>query len=83
MDILDHEASEDEAVRMDGVIQRPPSHDANKELVNKGQKYRNILEQAETSDELVRRKWDEWEGNIRELTWDNASQIVTAERSLT
>jgi hypothetical protein len=76
MDILDNEASEDEAARKAGSIQRPPSHEANQELVNNDQKYRSMLEKAAVSDELVRRKWDEWEMNIRELTWDEACHIT-------
>lgn len=70
MDILDSEASEDEAVRKETPINRPPSHEANQELVMKQQRYRTILTQAAESDELVRRKWEEWEDQISELTRD-------------
>jgi programmed cell death 6-interacting protein len=70
MDILDSEASEDEAARSSKPLKRQPSHVANQELTNKGKRYRRILEQAQDSDELVRRKWDENETNIRSLTWD-------------
>jgi programmed cell death 6-interacting protein len=70
MDILDSEASEDEAIRKVKPISRPPSHEANRDLTEKEQQYRNILQQAAESDEVVRTKWDEWEANIVELTWD-------------
>ncbi|KAJ7158788.1 BRO1-like domain-containing protein [Mycena filopes] len=73
MDILDNEASEDEAMRKElGVDQRPPSHEANVELVEKERRYRDILGRAAASDETVREKWDEWEGNIVQLTADAA-----------
>lgn len=68
MDILDSEASEDEAARRETPMNRPPSHEANQELVIKQQRYRTILIQAAESDELVRRKWEEWEDQISELT---------------
>ncbi|KAG2036905.1 BRO1-like domain-containing protein [Suillus americanus] len=71
MDILDSEASEDEAARREMPMNRPPSHEANQELVTKQQRYRTILTQAAESDELVRRKWEEWEDQISELTRDN------------
>lgn len=70
MDILDSEASEDEAARRETPMNRPPSHEANQELVMKQQRYRTILTQAAESDELVRRKWEEWEDQISELTRD-------------
>ena len=70
MDILDNEASEDEAIRKEKQIDRPSSHEANDELVKKAQQYRQLLEGAAETDELVRNKWDEWEANIIELTWD-------------
>ncbi|KAJ8593344.1 BRO1-domain-containing protein [Rhizopogon salebrosus TDB-379] len=70
MDILDSEASEDEAARRETPMNRPPSHEANQELVVKQQRYRTILTQAAESDELVRRKWEEWEDQITELTRD-------------
>lgn len=73
MDILDNEASEDEAARSSKPLTRPPSHVANQELTSKGERYRRILAEAKDSDEHVRQKWDEWEINIRELTWDEAS----------
>jgi programmed cell death 6-interacting protein len=70
MDILDSEASEDEAARRETPMNRPPSHEANQELVMKQQRYRTILTQAAESDELVRRKWEEWEDQVSELTRD-------------
>ncbi|KAH9942761.1 pH-response regulator [Amylocystis lapponica] len=72
MDILDQEAEEDEALRTEHPVDRPPSHDANGELIGKAERYRHILEQAGESDALVRHKWDEWEKNIVELAWDEA-----------
>ncbi|KAK7033123.1 pH-response regulator protein palA/RIM20 [Favolaschia claudopus] len=70
MDILDNEASEDEAMRKDAQFDRPPSHEANIELVEKERRYRNIVMRASASDEAVRLKWDEWESNILQLTAD-------------
>lgn len=70
MDILDSEASEDEAARRETPMNRPPSHEANRELVLKQKRYRTILTQAAESDEVVRRKWEEWEDQISELTRD-------------
>jgi programmed cell death 6-interacting protein len=75
MDILDHEASEDEATRRDTPLDRLPSHEANVELVDKEKRYRSILAQALSSDEVVRRKWDEWENNIVELTWSEVGRF--------
>ncbi|KAJ8072525.1 pH-response regulator protein palA/rim20 [Marasmius tenuissimus] len=72
MDILDHEASEDEATRDTIPLDRPPSHEANVHLVEKEKRYRDILKRAAESDETVRTKWDQWEANITELTWDEA-----------
>ncbi|KAF5367502.1 hypothetical protein D9758_003681 [Tetrapyrgos nigripes] len=72
MDILDHEASEDESTRENVDIDRPPSHEANKHLIEMYNRYRAILDQAAASDETVRTKWDQWERNITELTWDEA-----------
>ncbi|KAH7884708.1 BRO1-like domain-containing protein [Phlebopus sp. FC_14] len=70
MDVLDSEASEDEAARKEMPFTRPPSHEANKELVMKQERYRNILMEAVKSDEIVRHKWAEWENAIVELTRD-------------
>ncbi|KAG5341599.1 hypothetical protein C0989_009080 [Termitomyces sp. Mn162] len=70
MDILDNEASEDEAARKFSTLDRLPSHEANVELITKEKRYRTILMQAAASDETVRQKWDEWEQKIVELTWD-------------
>ncbi|KAJ7773226.1 BRO1-like domain-containing protein [Mycena metata] len=72
MDILDNEASEDEAMRRDLGVDRAPSHEANVELVEKERRYRDILTRAAASDETVRAKWDEWEGSIVQLTADEA-----------
>jgi programmed cell death 6-interacting protein len=77
MDILDDEASEDEAACKNVAIVRQRSHEANQELVTKERQYRANLEQAAASDELVRRKWDQWEARVRELTWDEASPNVS------
>ncbi|KAH9945162.1 pH-response regulator [Epithele typhae] len=74
MDILDHEADEDEAFREGHPdVERPASHEANTELVQKEQRYRAVLQQARDSDELVRQKWEQWEDNIVQLTWTEAS----------
>ncbi|KAF7374896.1 pH-response regulator protein palA/RIM20 [Mycena sanguinolenta] len=72
MDILDNEASEDETMRREAGVDRPPSHEANVELVEKERRYRDILGRAATSDETVRQKWDEWEGSIVQLAADEA-----------
>ena len=76
MDILDNEASEDEAIRKELPLDRMKSHEANGELIEKAERYRSILTQAAASDEIVRQKWDEWGESIAELTldevyWDN------------
>ncbi|KIJ62786.1 hypothetical protein HYDPIDRAFT_182503 [Hydnomerulius pinastri MD-312] len=70
MDVLDSEASEDEAARKEMPISRPPSHEVNHELVQKQERYRSILIEAAKSDEVVRQKWEEWENAIVELTRD-------------
>ena len=70
LDILDNEASEDEAARKELSLTRLPSHEANVELIDKSVRYRSVLTQAAESDESVRQKWDEWEDSIRELTLD-------------
>ena len=67
---MDNEASEDEAARKDFPITRPVSHEANVKLIEKANRYRNILAEAATSDEHIRQKWDEWEESITELTLD-------------
>ncbi|KAK7051008.1 pH-response regulator protein palA/rim20 [Paramarasmius palmivorus] len=72
MDILDHEASEDENTRATTPLNRPPSHEANVHLIEKEKRYRHILKEAADSDETVRTKWDQWEQNITELTWEEA-----------
>ena len=73
MDILDGEASEDEAARSSEPLKRHPSHVANRDLTSKAKQYRRILTEAQESDEHVRQKWDECETNIRSLTWDEVS----------
>ncbi|TDL25855.1 pH-response regulator [Rickenella mellea] len=74
MDLLDEEASEDEHVRKQTTrpLQRPLSYEANKELTSKEKRYRQILEQAAESDELVKDKWAEWEDIITRLTFEEA-----------
>ncbi|KAI1796839.1 pH-response regulator [Ganoderma leucocontextum] len=73
MEILDQEAEEDEAFReTHPVSERPPSHQANTDLVGKEQRYRTVLQQARDSDELVRQKWEQWEENISQLTWSES-----------
>ena len=70
LDILDNEASEDEAIRKELPVDRMKSHEANAELIEKAERYRSILIQAAASDEIVRQKWDEWGESITELTLD-------------
>lgn len=70
MDVLDSEASEDEAARKEVPMKRPPSHEANQELVQKQDRYRTILKEAASSDEVVRQKWREWEKPILQLALD-------------
>ncbi|KAH9903052.1 BRO1-domain-containing protein [Cubamyces lactineus] len=73
MDILDQEADEDEILREGRhVIERPPSLEANKDLIAKEKQYRAVLEQARESDAHVRTKWEEWEDSIVQLTWSEA-----------
>lgn len=76
MDILDQEAEEDESFRSESNVDRRASHEANKELVAKADRYRGILDQASESDGHVREKWDEWQQNIAELTWDEVRPHV-------
>lgn len=73
MDILDSEASEDEAARREVPLNRLPSYEANVELIDKERRYRSILVEAAASDETIRQKWDEWEDSISQLTWDEVS----------
>lgn len=70
MDILDNEASEDEAARKEIPMSRPLSHEANCELVAKQQRYRSILLEAAQSDDAVRQKWEDSEAAIANLTLD-------------
>lgn len=76
MDVLDSEASEDEAARKEVPIKRPPSHEANQELVQKQERYRSILTQAAGSDEVVRQKWRQWEKSILQLALDEVGAFV-------
>lgn len=76
MDILDGEASEDEAARKDGSLNRPPSHEANADLIMKDKQYRDILQRAGDSDATVREKWGDWEQNISDLTLDEVGQVL-------
>ncbi|EIW57583.1 BRO1-domain-containing protein [Trametes versicolor FP-101664 SS1] len=71
MDILDQEADEDEALRdsAGAIPERAPSLEANRDFVAKEQQYRAVLQQATDSDALVRKKWEEWEDSITQLTW--------------
>lgn len=39
----------------------------------KATRYRQILDEAAQSDEVVRGKWDDWEQNITELTWSEVT----------
>ncbi|KAI0749790.1 pH-response regulator [Daedaleopsis nitida] len=73
LDVLDQEADEDEEFRESHPeTDRLPSPDANKELTEKAERYRAILQQAGESDELVRQKWEQWEDNIAQLTWSES-----------
>jgi programmed cell death 6-interacting protein len=76
LDILDSEASEDEAARKEVSLNRPKSYEANVELIEKASRYRSILSQAAESDELVRQKWDDWEESISELTLDEVEPKI-------
>jgi programmed cell death 6-interacting protein len=75
LDILDGEASEDEAARKEIPLNRLKSYEANVELIEKANRYRSILTQAAESDESVRQKWDDWEESITELTLDEVILI--------
>ncbi|KAI0689995.1 BRO1-domain-containing protein [Cytidiella melzeri] len=70
LDILDLEAEEDEVFQEEAPGTRAPSAESNKELISKAHRYRQILEEAAQSDEVVKGKWDDWEQNITELTWN-------------
>ncbi|KAF8604259.1 BRO1-domain-containing protein [Ceratobasidium sp. AG-I] len=76
-DSLDTEASEDEtflaqlsedAAQFATASGYLPSHKANKELVAKANSYRQILDNAASSDAVVRGKWEEWEENVAVLS---------------
>ncbi|KAF7316870.1 pH-response regulator protein palA/RIM20 [Mycena chlorophos] len=76
MDILDNEASEDEAMRSDLAYKRAPSHEANMELVEKERRFRDILARARESDNTVQQKWDDWEASILLLAGDESELEV-------
>ncbi|QRV89818.1 vacuolar protein sorting-associated protein BRO1 [Ceratobasidium sp. AG-Ba] len=76
-DLLDTEAAEDEtffAQLPEGMAQTATdagysnSHVANKELTAKANNYRQILDNAASSDAVVRSKWEEWEENVEVLS---------------
>ncbi|CUA73408.1 pH-response regulator protein palA/RIM20 [Cryptococcus neoformans var, neoformans B-3501A] [Rhizoctonia solani] len=78
-DILDNEASEDETfftqLPEDGAQIATQagyfaSHIANKDLTAKANSYRQILDNAASSDATVRGKWEEWEENVTVLCSD-------------
>ena len=79
MDILDQESSEDEAIRQEHTQRRKswsrlPSYEANVELTGKERRYRQILQQAADSDNLIRESWSDWEDTIVRLTWSEVGQ---------
>nr|ASF90191.1 hypothetical protein SPAR05794 [Bartheletia paradoxa] len=72
LDMLDDEATEDEQAAADvelsgGTWDRPPSHVANSDYTGHAQQYRETLEAASKSDQVVRIKFDEWEEQISML----------------
>ncbi|CAE6379605.1 unnamed protein product [Rhizoctonia solani] len=78
-DILDNEASEDETffaqVPEDGAQIATQSgyfasQIANKDLTAKANNYRQILDNAASSDATVRNKWEEWEENVTVLCYN-------------
>lgn len=76
MDILDSEASEDEATRKHIPVSRPPSHEANRELIVKQKQYRDLLVEAAKSDAIVRQKWEDSEASISNLALDEVNGCV-------
>lgn len=56
---------------------RQPSSEANRDLVAKAQRFRTILDGGVQSDEIVRKKWDEWEQFILQLTWSNVCLLIS------
>ncbi|KAF7327709.1 pH-response regulator protein palA/RIM20 [Mycena kentingensis (nom. inval.)] len=82
MDILDNEASEDEAMRSDPAYNRAPSHEANVPMIEKEKRYRDILARAAESDNTVQQKWDDWEASIQLLA-GNESELEAAVPSAT
>ncbi|HEV7736132.1 MAG TPA: hypothetical protein VGO47_02015 [Chlamydiales bacterium] len=72
-DILDQEATEDEEMRQAysaEVWTRPASHEANNELVEQANRYREILERAMHTDRETSEEWDQWSDKIAILCWD-------------
>jgi programmed cell death 6-interacting protein len=81
-DTLDTEASEDETFFSqlpEGSSQLAidagyrGSQSANKDLITKANGYRQILDNAASSDALVRGKWEEWEQNVEVLSAEPVS----------
>ncbi|KDQ57158.1 hypothetical protein JAAARDRAFT_58624 [Jaapia argillacea MUCL 33604] len=72
LDVLDHEFEEDEDFQEAHPGIRLPSKEANEELVSKAERYKQVLDQAQASDALVRQKWADWEQNIMELSLPEA-----------
>jgi len=76
MDLLDQEATEDEEMRTAysvDVWTRPPSFEANKELIEQAARYRDILDRAMDSDRDIFQSWDEWSDKIAVMCWDEVS----------
>lgn len=70
MDILDHEATENEELlaRQPHLgSSRPPSHVANAHLIATATQYEATIKQASGSDVTVRQKWEEWQSLIEIL----------------
>ncbi|KAJ9095781.1 hypothetical protein QFC20_006576 [Naganishia adeliensis] len=75
-DILDQEATEEEMLHerhADIAHFRPPSHEANQQLVEQAEKYRQTLIQAKKSDGDVLTKWQEWVNLIGVLAGGEAA----------
>ncbi|KAI0342763.1 BRO1-domain-containing protein [Trametopsis cervina] len=83
MDILDQEAERDEVFQAEAPGTRAPSQEANKNLILKADRYRQVLDEATQSDEVVRDKWLDWEQNITELTWNEADLQAAVPSSTT
>ncbi|KIJ50961.1 hypothetical protein M422DRAFT_158756 [Sphaerobolus stellatus SS14] len=75
LDLLDQEATEDEEMRSAYTVDvwtRPPSHEANKELIDQAARYRDILDRAMHSDRDIFQSWDDWSEKISVLCWNEA-----------